>query len=144
MELKFYKRDFLDFLLSTKTLKNTGETEKNSTPFAIKYAELNTGTGLKAVGRAIAESLHDIYSKKGINVVICDDNEILPFVITATLLFTESFKKELRFIDAQKLSEKKISKLLKKGDKIVVIGSRTSSYKLFSHLRKITEKNKAR
>lgn len=139
MELQFYKRDIISYLFNSGIMKPTSKTDKNSTPFVINYQELNTGAGLNAIGRALSESLHDLYDKKGINVITCDDATIMPIVVSATLLFQESFHKEIRFIDARKKTEKELQKNLKKGDKIVVISDRAASYKLFSRLRKLTE-----
>ena len=102
MELQFYKRDIISYLFNSGIMKPTSKTDKNSTPFVINYQELNTGAGLKAIGRALSESLHDLYDKKGINVITCDDATIMPIVVSATLLFQESFNKEIRFIDARK------------------------------------------
>lgn len=136
MSTEQYKKEFIDFMVSSQVLK-FGEFILKSgrkSPFYMNAGAYVTGSQLRLLGRYYAQAIHDNYGED-FDVLFGPAYKGIPLSVATTIAFSELYNKEIRYCSNRKEVKDHgdtgilLGSNIKDGDKVVIIEDVTTSGK---------------
>lgn len=136
MNIEQYKKDFIDFMVSSEVLKFGDFTLKSGrkSPFFMNAGAYVTGTQLHRLGKYYAQAIHDNFGDD-FDVLFGPAYKGIPLSVATTIAYSELYNKEIRYCSNRKEVKDHgdtgilLGSKIKDGDKVVIIEDVTTSGK---------------